>query len=450
MNRFSKLVAIATVLWLGCTLDSGVDPVAGGGDDFPNSKDVRALGKTIASRIGDYASWASTVAVPDSVVHIESSSPQLPDRLPESNQLQKRRAAGIAIDSVIYDTSRIADSGMLLVISLRITDALRSADTLAVQWSPELITGADTSLVIFWGRGKTVYLDSGSIVSYAYEDANGDGIINNPAEERFVASVRQSVRFGEIEAVTRLVIDAGSDRDFDDESDNLILASEALVTSGGVDTASWYRITDADGDAIVVDPLRDSNLVDIDARVIDWTTLIQARSWSRFVVFSDSTLNYPVKYRANEKSLITPWQRRFLIRGMRPDSSFFAHDTVVAEMATIPALGDSTELDSLCMTVRLGGIPQDSVDDSLIGVDAYTRRRLGRDRTVAFSFVSQSPVAHGDEPSAGEMSYQVWYRDDTWAKIEGEFSEARISAAYNTSEGDSGTIAWDRQGNPAE
>jgi hypothetical protein len=435
------------MLWPRCSGDSGVGPVAGGGDDFPNSRDVPALGKTIASRIDQYAGWAADIAMDDSLADIDAPAPSIPRTAPEIERLARRRKSDIAIDSVIFDTSDIHQTGELRIISLRVTDLLRAEDTLAVRWDTALVNGTDSNLVIFWARGRTVSLDSGSITTYAFEDATGDGIINNPDESRFVASATYVVRFGELETRTDMVVDAGPDRDFDLEDDNRILAMATTTLFGG-DTIGFYRGLDADGDSAVLDNGLDSNRVDIEARSVNWATLTRSTLHARFVVFADSSLDYPVKYRSREESIVSNWRSSAVIRGMRPDSSFFAHDTAIAELATIPVLGDSVDNDSVCMVVRLGAHPADTLDDSLISVYARTRRRLGAEKTIVFSFVSDAPIPAGQSPAAGTVTYEARYRDERWVRVEGTFNQERIEARFTTSEEADTSVVWDREGNP--
>jgi hypothetical protein len=433
VRLFITAVVAAVV---GCSVGTG--PVAGGGDDFPNS--LQTLGATITENLG--REWSSPVApVDDSVILAVNGSvvlPQAPTGLPKSTT---RNADSLVIDWKI-DSSR----GLLYLFTTQVTDSTVLHDTTIIKTG----TLGDTLLV-----SKTGVIEYTRVPvrtdRYRFLDHDGDGVLLDP-----FATVNQAVVTWESEysrinvrIVSVLAVDAGGDHDFESGQDNKILFA-SMLNARGPDTLEFYEVTDGDGDGYAVDNARgDSSLVDMRSiKGFDPSQPLVKKTLlgTRYVLFAaDSGSNYPVRYSMTEERFSGRVTRGWVVK-TDSDSSFYPGDTVNLFITVKPPLADSVENDSAVMKVLLGALPNDSTDDALIGMYARVQKRYGVERDVQFRFDPAAPVGFGKEIDSGSLWLRIDYEKGEWLEINGTISAAVITAQYTDSNGTSLTIRWDRTG----
>jgi len=280
---------------------------------------------------------------------------------------------------------------------------------------------------------------------YRYEDADGDSVVNHPTASTWRAKATFGTAIGSYAETTVFDIDAGPDKDFDSDSDNVIYESFYLKTNG-IDTLRYYVMKDADGDGAVVDAgSADSCLVDLRyesrSAFLSTTTSLSIR----WVVFPhDTSRSYMIRACGFETS--SQATVHTTIFGTRPDSCFYAGDTAQLTVVSVRPFDGCVQTDTAYMTVKLGPVPNDSTDDSLLAAHAHATACSGSERDVTFSFASATPIGRGQKPIAGTFMYAVAYGGGESAAVQGSFDQTGIAAIYTDSQGNSLQILWDRDG----
>ncbi|MBD3392841.1 MAG: hypothetical protein GF418_12110, partial [Chitinivibrionales bacterium] len=290
MKQYHAVIvfAILAVLLLGCSTGSGPDDVAGGGDEFPNSA---ALGKRMAEELDAYDNWDDDLQAVQAVPEPTTSAGL--DIESTAQGLARSRRAAVDSTVTLIDSSDTAD-GIVRVTVTVYDAAFVQYDTLLYAWDDAYRDAVAGNEHFVYAASNTVF-GTDSVVYYCYADSDGDGVINDPAAPTSRASSLTMTRAGDAAAYAYFEVDAGPDRDFDTESDNLVLAGWAFQTLG-TDTVASYGMADADGDGILVDAgSADSCLIDV-WLMQDSTGFAGGAKWwlsARFVVFPyDSTKDY--------------------------------------------------------------------------------------------------------------------------------------------------------------
>jgi hypothetical protein len=491
MKRFPMplraLILLSLFFLGGCLWEK--DTRVAGGDDIPN--DVEPLGKRAAAARDDSTDWNGfksmprtapgmydTAAVPDSAPDTAGAGKAQPKRGAAGNAggpLAKRSGGlpGISggagslpdtsallggpspLDSLPLgrpaDTvvTRAADSatGATEVVHARVQDSVRTVESTVL--APPDPAHPGSSGAVLQVAGRVSYADTGLWKTYAFRDADGDGILTPRAGSANLADLEIASK-GADGRVTRLDqrIAAGPDLDFNRRGDNRLLASLAVVTSGS-DTLRTVRLLDADGDSAIIDFAKDSNLVDlIETDRNPGDTAVSVRIEARLVVYSrDSTRNYAVRYRRAELrkdggSLVSEG------RGPRPDSSFRPGDEAAWIVTQALPRGNGPTLATRIFSVRLGARPGDFAADSLARVQDTAHFRDEAYEIFAFSLRPDAPVADGHWPASGAVEAALLYRDGAATSFAGEADAAGMRGTVKDVSGASFPVSFDRQGRP--
>jgi hypothetical protein len=478
----------------GC-LDGKPGRVAQGGDDIPN--DVEPLGKRAATARDDSADWNGfasmprsapgmydTASVPDSVPDTSGAgqaqpkggagaggapalarrsampgAPSLPgaDSLPgnvgNAQDTLASRAGLLPLDSLPLvkpvDTlvTRVVDTakGTVEAVHAQVKDNTRTIDSTVFVPPDPAKPGSQGGVLQVAGR--VTFADTSIWKTYLFRDADGDGILAPHAGAANLADIRLASK-GPGGLVTSLSqrIAAGADLDFNQRGDNRVLSSLVAVTLGA-DTLRTWRLLDADGDSVVLDFSKDTNLVDLietDRNPQDTGASSLALS-VRLVVYSkDSTRNYAVAYRS---TLVRKDGGTVSIHaaGPRPDSTFRPGDDAVWTETRAYAAGD-LELSERAYTVRLPAAPGAFAADLLLRYRAHAAYKAQAYSAFDFLLIPAAPVADGRWPAGGSVEASLSYRDGAATAFTGEADAAGMTGALKDVSGASLNVSFDRQG----
>jgi hypothetical protein len=477
------LALLAAAFLAGCFEPKESTRVAGG-DDIPN--DVEPLGKKSARERGDSADWNGfktmprtspgmydTTTVQDSIPDTTGSGKAQPKAAsPVAAAPQAKRgaigpnevAAQAAVTAVEEENipplddltkpldtliTKVVDTakGTLETVHTQVKDSILKVDSTVYVPADSANPGAPKGVLQVSGR--IVFADTSLWRAYRFRDADGDGFLAPRAGSLNLADLDVSVK-GAGGLVRRTVqrVAAGADLDFNGHGDNRILSSLVAMTLGA-DTLDVFRLLDADGDSIVLDFGKDTNLVDLIEEHRDPAdpALVSVSVKVRLVVFSkDSTRNYAIRYQRTvlnaDGSVSAVTTRGETAR----DSSFRAgSDAVWTETLARPA-GDSLATRARAYTVRLAAAPgafQGNVLTRIAVEEKYAN--LAYDRFV-FQLVPESPVADGKWPAGGAVTASLAYREGATVSFTGEAVAGGMEGSVTTSSGAALSIFFDRNG----
>jgi hypothetical protein len=465
------LLALLAALLIGC-FEAKENTRVAGGDDIPN--DVEPLGKKAARERGDSADWNGFKAMPrtspgmydtttviDSIPDTAGSGQARPKAAAPVAAAQAKRSAGNAIpplDGLTRPldtlTTKVVDTvrGALETVHTQVKDSVLKVDSTVFVPADPANPGAPQGVMQVSGR--LVFADTSLWRAYRFRDADGDGFLAPRAGSPNLADLEVGVK-GADGLVRRTVqrVAAGADLDFNGHGDNRILSSLVAVTSGA-DTLDVFRLLDADGDSIVLDFGKDTNLVDLIEEHRDPAdpALVPVTVKARLVVFSnDSTRNYAIRYQRTvlnaDGSVLAVTARGETVR----DTSFRAGSVAVwTETLTRPAgggpMGDTLVARARAYTVRLAadrGAFQGNILTRLAAEELYYNRPYDR---FAFELVPESPIADGKWPAGGAVTASLSYRESAMYSFAGEAVAGGMEGAVTASSGAVIPIFFDRNG----
>lgn len=448
----------AALLLCGCW-GAKEDARVAGGDDIPN--DVEPLGKKSARARDDSADWNGFKTMPRTSPGMYDTT-AVPDSIPDTTGSGKAqpKASGMAkrsadlpplldplkpLDTLV---TKVVDTvkGTVEAVHTTVKDSILKVDSTV--FVPVDSAHPDAPRGVLQVAGKITYADTSLWKAYKFTDADGDGFLAPRAGSPNLADLDVSLKLsgGVVErTVQRLA--AGADLDFNARGDNRLLSS-AVVRTLGLDTLDVIKLLDADGDSIVLDFSKDTNLVDLieEHHYPDGASLVSMTLKARLVVFSkDSTRNYAVRFQRTtvlkDGSVLEA-----AAKGSAADSSFRAGtDALWTETLTPPA-GDSIVSHARTFMVRLPSAPGAFKQDLLLDLSVEDRYRTAAYEGFSFDFHSETPVADGDWPATGAVKSILTYRAGGKTTFGGQAVASGMEGEVVTSEGASLTIFFDRNG----
>ena len=463
------LVLLASAFLAGC-FGAKEEPRMAGGDDIPN--DVEPLGKKSARERGDSAEWNGfktmprtspgmydTTTVIDSIPDTTGSGEAQPKAAAPGAAQAKRGALGPADEEAIPPvddlarpldtvTTKVVDTvkGTLETVHTQVKDSIAKW-TAPSSYPPIRPTRARPLACCRFPAGSfSRTRRSGGPTASAMRTATGSwpratGSLNLADLDVGVKGADGLVR----RTVQRVA--AGADLDFNGKGDNRVLSS-LVVTTLGADTLDVFRLLDADGDSIVLDFGKDTNLVDLieEHRNPSDPSQVSVSVQARLVVFSkDSTRNYAVRYQRTvhyaDGSVLA-----VTTRGAGADSSFRAGgDAVWTETLALPP-GDSLRTRARAFTVRLAQEPgafQGNMLNLIAVEERYANLPYGR---FAFELRPERPVTDGGWPAAGAVNASLEYREGGTVSFTGEAVPGGMEGSVTTSSGLVIPIYFERNG----
>jgi len=438
------LIVVSALCMVLLLLQCGTSPTktASGGDDFPNM--IADAGTVIAENLGQ--EWANPAEVQSDPLSVVTADLPLPDaallQLNKRMNLLKNAASseggtGFTIDPV---------TGNITLHSTRTETVFTMYDTVVFR-----IRAGDTLIIRVAGSRET---DNRVVSSYSLDDGDGDGfLVNSNAGRQEANVVMQSYPQTGVTELLRMEIDAGESGSFYDTTDNVIV-SASFHRIRGEDTLYAVLLSDADGDGAVVKPLSgtDSSLIGMKVSYDAFAdaALLQGQTTSaRMVVFADSTKNYAVRYRLENR-----YQRRVVTWSMTTvngDSTFWPGDTVEVLRVTAPVNGgDSLTLDTLIATAVLGAVPNDSLDDALLSLHAHAVFNGSRNRETVFDFNAGTPVVTGHLPIDGTVYCMISGNSGRSIEAEASVGTDEFTATVTASDGTVYRARWNRDGSLIE
>lgn len=486
------LALISGAALIGCFETDRKPARVAGGDDYPNGVDP--LGKKTAQARADSADWNGfdsipksgpglydTVSVPDTVPDTSKSgsggpapkrsaaparhaqadtlplggSP-LPGGTPVDTGLVKgnpldtaaKTSGGLPAKGDLLDTlvTRVIDTakGTVEAVRTQVSDSgtRRVDSTVFVPADPKK-PGAAAGVNAVTRR--LVSADSSRVDLWKFADADGDGLLTARAGSKNLASVELTTTLpGGVLLKKTQVLAAGADLSFNRRGDNRLLASTTLRIVGG-DTLDIIRILDADGDSVVLDFGKDSNLVDlIEVRRFATGALESVTRQVRLVASKDSTKNFPVKF-SERKVFRDGSVLDVAARGLGPDSAFRAGAEAHWTEIRWPVPADSVERGKRAWKLRLGPVPGAYAANVLLGFSVEEAYRRGR-RDFAFDFRCETPVADGRWVKEGEVL--AWLTLESGARVvfNGSAEADGFTGQVSDAEGKSSSIRYDLSG----
>ncbi|GEM_PF-2255061 len=453
---------------LGC-LGSSDNVRVAGGDDIPN--DVEPLGKKSAQARNDSTDWNGFKTMPRTSPGMYDTT-TVPDSIPDttgSGKAQPKAAAKTAanrgsgsgvgdeagipplpgpLDPLDTLITKVVDTvkGTVEAVHTTVKDSILKVDSTV--FVPADSTKPGSPKGVLQVSGKITQADTSLWRSYRFRDADGDGFLAPRPGSLNLADLDVSVKgAGGLITHTAQRVAAGADLDFNGHGDNKVLASLMTVTLGA-DTLDVIKLLDADGDSVVLDFAKDTNLVDLieEHHYPAGSAQASLSLKVRLVVFSkDSTRNYAVRYqstlRNRDGSIL-----EITTRGAAADSSFRAGtDAMWTETLTRPT-GDSIVSHARAFTVRLAPTPGAFQGNTLSDVavtETYSATVFSR---FTFDLRPEVPVADGKWPATGAVKAALDYRAGGAITFEGQAVAGGMEGSVTTSAGAVVSIFFDRNG----
>ncbi|MDB5105638.1 MAG: hypothetical protein JWP91_3327 [Fibrobacteres bacterium] len=467
------LILIAAAFLYGCLGAKDQTRVAGG-DDIPN--DVEPLGKKSAQARDDSADWNGYKSMPRSGPGMYDTT-SVPDGMPDTSgsggaQPKPSSLGGSAAGRPGYasgpvpsaeegipplpdplkplDTlvTKVVDTakGVVEAVHTRVKDAVVTVDSTLFVPADSASPGSTGGVLQVAGR--ITYGDTGIWKAYRFRDADGDGFLAPRPGSRNLADLdaAEKTAEGKVRRSVRRVA-AGKDLDFNARGDNQVLSSLVAVTLAA-DTLDVFRLLDADGDSLVLDFTKDTNLVDLveEHRYPSGGAIASMTQRARLVVFSrDSAKNYAVRFERrtiNRDGSVL----EVATRGAGADSSFHAGmDAVWTETLTLPA-GDGLASHARAFRVRLAPAPGAFKGNTLSGLAVTEIHHNESFDRFTFDFQSEAPVADGKWIGAGAVKAMLSYRQGATLTFEGQAIANGMEGSVASSAGTSISLFFDRNG----
>ncbi len=284
-----------------------------------------------------------------------------------------------------------------------------------------------------------------------WQDYDGDGFIHPNAETGKNRILMLDMKVNPLiktRTVSRIVLDAGPDQNFDTKEDNLALSLEQTFLSASFDTLEYSRVTRPDGSGIPMHPSRKGpvavDLFNLKRPLFKTPDRIESRV--RMMIFpEDSTKNYPVKF-----SEMRSWQNGrnqvTHVFGMSPDSSFSPGDTVTVSIKVYPKWPQNVAERSVSYKAGLGNDIKKEEDNVLYSFVIAEERESGDINSLHFTFTPDKPIPSGQEPESGDLLLEVAYRDGTDAWIKGRLDNGKMVVTFKSRDGKTGKTTLNLDG----
>jgi hypothetical protein len=470
------LLGLLAAFLMGC-FDTEKEPRLAGGDDYPNGVDP--LGKKGAGAMRDSADWNGFDTVPTTAPGLYDTV-DVPDGAPDTARDRApadpadgaapalARASvpspGTGIPPAGPDTLlpgggrmgpdtlviRVLDSakGTVETVRTRVSDSgVRTVDSAVT--APADPSRPGSAPAVTRAARTVVSADSSRVEAWVFTDGDGDGFLAPRAGSANVARVERTVRLadGTVERGVRRLA-AGADLDFGGRGDNRLLAS-ALLRLRGADTLGKIDLVDVDGDGVLIDFSKDTNLVDVveEVRYPAGGALLSVTRAIRIVASSrDSTRNYPIRY-SERRTFRDGTVLEIAARGLAADSAFRPGAEARWSETRFRPSGDSLARAARTFRVRLAEAPGDFGRNVLLGFAVEEEYRGGAGiEAFAFDFRCAAPVADGRWVAAGDVVSWLVLPGGKRVSFAGTTASGGLRGQVTGPGGASAAIAFDAAG----
>ncbi len=443
--RTASWVAGLASLFLGACVtsnDSGnADPA------YANYKvDAQVAGQSLAQNYSQGQNWNTTFTAPSNMPTFGEVSTKV-GALTKQAALAKR--ADINIDSAgklkanLDDTARgfatIYTESNLLLVDIQ--------DTAIVKWDAEAKDQIkDNEHIVSWKRVSRS-LGGLHVETSLFTDGDGDGIINALPSKNSKVRITFTKADPGVTEKTVMLVGAGPNASFDDDSDNTILEATWTKTENGKITGQ-AAFLDADGDGVVVDNSKDCL---VEARYSDLNPknrplVKQVDFDAKIKVLAHKAGNEPKSFSYAE-TMIGGRVNEITMRNRAGGSEIVKNDTMTVRLETKVEDGNDTLQHAVIEFVMNPGNDLTSdTDDVCYAIHINQDKKLGFERHAEFNFVPDAPIPHGQDPKAGSFDGSMTYANGKTASLSGKFSPMGFTAKFIGPDGGSSQVTLTKNG----
>ena len=435
MKLFACVVmAMALGLTLGCST-SAVDPViAGGGDDFPNSK--TAIASTLAQNTQIYTDWNQFEQVPDTqATNLNAADSLIMSATGGHAGLAKARAENALGDSLSWD---LADSASGTVLLYRIRDDLftLTSEKRAVRWDANARDSAIGNEFVLAVAGTIENKITKSVLEYYLFDTDTNGFFD-------LAFVRHTQPVLGVYYQTSVWAVSGNDNNFGVREKRRIYRVMTLQILGA-DTLQLTDIRDADGDSAifrrgtanaVTATIKSKSLYPVltNQRVLSTINLRATLPSSDSSHWEAQTFHCVSVYTDGHSENVT-------IAGYQADSLLRPNDSayILFESFSAPAAGGAYDSTTVRFSVMVGASVNDKQHHALLSYSIMYVNNHQNVRSILFSFVSDDPIYPATPPDSisGTIHAEVGYQDGTSGWATAVFGTGIFKVTYQAPNGD--------------
>lgn len=442
--RYATWIAMTgAALFLGACVTStenqtNIDPA------FKDAKvDARVAGQSLAGSFNQGKDWNTAITAPTGLQALGNISTQV-GTLKKTAALAKGMDIPIGADlkANLDDTAK----GFATIYSETNGLLVNTKDTAIVKWDDQARdTIKNNEHIISWKQVQT-YI-GGKVETAQFTDGDGDGIVTPvPGKDNRVKIDFTVSDNGTVEK-TSLLVGAGGDANFDNDSDNTVLEAVWTKTKAGVVIGQGAYL-DGDGDHIVTDNRKDcvvlanySEMYPKDRPLVKKVTFA-----AKVKVLAKKAGNEPISF-SYEEEMISGRVNTATIKNREGGSEIVKGDTMTVRLETAVASADDTLKHAVIEFVMNPGQDLNSdLDDSCYAINISTEKKFGLERTAEFHFISDAPIPHGQEPKSGTFNGSATYANGKSASLKGSFSPTSFKAQYTGPEGGTATVEFTKSG----
>jgi hypothetical protein len=429
MHRYGYFALVLALAF--CCTRSPVDPVAGGGDDFPNSKTVASA---LAQNTQLYADWNQFGEVPDSqTTNLNAADSLVIAAAGSRTAMAKTTAPQLGADSIVWD---LGDSSLGTVSLYRIRDDIftLTIEKRTVRYdaaAKDSVIGNEFVLAI---AGTIENKISKATLEYYLFDTDKNGFLD-------LAFVRHTQPVLGIYYQTSVWATSGNDNNFtvrEKRRLNRVLTLQVL----GADTLQLTDIRDADGDsAIFRHGIANSVRATIKNRSL-YPILTNQRVLSaidlRATLPAADSCHWEMKI-FHCSSLFTDGHREMVtIAGNGSDSLLIPNDSAYVLFEHLSAPANTYDSTTVRFAVKLGSSVNDKSGHALLSYAIIHSNNHSNLRYILFSFASDAPIYPGtpSDSVGGTIHAEVRFDNATSGWVTAVFGSGVFDVTYQPPKGD--------------
>ena len=446
----TKSRALAGIAIAGATLFLGacVNPTSDQTTDpaYQTTKvDARVAGQSLAGSFDQGKGWNNTMTTPTGIKALGDVSTKV-GTLKKQSALPKSSAdidIGVGLHINLDDTAKgfatvYSESNLLLVVT---------KDTAIVKWDDNARdTVKDNEHIISWKRVST-YI-GGKVEVAEFTDGDKDGIITPVAGKDNKVKINLSVSENGTVEKTTLLVGAGPDANFDNDSDNTVHEATWIKTKGK-ETVGQGAFLDADGDGVVADNAKTSEVLvkysEMDPKDRPFVKKVTCEAKVRIFakhVGGDEPMAF-----SYEEELKSGRINSATIKNRAGGTEFVRGDTMTVRLeTTVSNEQDTLKHAVLELVMNLGQDLKSDLDDTCYAIHVSSEKKFGFERSAEFNFISAGPILHGKEPTAGSFDGKATYANGKTGSLKGSFSPSGFSAEFTGPEGGTAKVEYSKGG----
>ena len=436
------IITTGAALFLGGCINSVqenvIDPA------FKDAKvDARVGGQSLSGNFQQGKDWNNTMTTPTGLQAFSNLFTKV-GGLKKQSALPKQSSLdiGAAVKMDYSDTAkgifRITSETKLLLTTME--------DTVVGKWDDNARDNiGDNEHIISWKRVSTSI--GGKIETASFTDGDKDGIITpTPGMDNRVRINLISSENGTMEK-TFLLVGAGPDANFDNDSDNTVIEATWTKTKDLVVVGQGAYL-DGDGDGVVTD---NSKTCVVEAKYSEINPkdrpLVKKVTFNAKVrVFANKAGDEPLTFSYVEE-MLSGRINAVTIKNRAGGPEFVKGDTMTVRLATMVTDDKDTLRSAVIEFIMNPGLDLKSdSDDSCYAIHITTEKKFGFERSTEFNFISKSAIPHGQNPTEGTFDGKASYANGKTALLKGSFSPTGFSATYTAPDGGTAAVEYSKTG----